>query len=175
MDALFQQRRHGRDDRHRQLVLEGEFEPFLGGFRQPHRLEQRVDFLGGGEAVGVQRKAGFFRQIGHSQHGANAAPLAGGDDGDTDQALFCFVDADGVIAPETVDARAFAGCAGVPCHRGLVFRDVDGSFVQADGERAGAFLTPVQPAGGSDKGRQTGDRALLALGREDRRSLGRSG
>jgi hypothetical protein len=129
MDVLLEQLRHSGNDRHRQLVLKCEFEPFLGGFRGPDRLEQRVDFLGPGEAVGVQREAGLFRQIWHSQHGADAAPLAGGDDGDSDQALFGFVDADGVVPPETVDARAFARAAGIPGHRGFVFRDVDGGFM----------------------------------------------
>ena len=111
------------------LYSSAQFEPFGRGAGFPDRLEQGVDFVGMGQAVGVDGIARVPGEVGHAQHGADAAPLGGGDDGDADQALLRWVDADGIVPAETVDSGAFAGCAGVPGDGGLVFRDVDRGFV----------------------------------------------
>ncbi len=172
VDRLFQQFGHGGDDGHRQLVFQGAFEPLRRGAGFPDGLEQRVDLVGVGQAVGVDRVVRVLGEIGHAQHGADASPLGGGDDGDADQAVFCGIDADGVVAAETIDPGTFAGCTCVPGDGGFVFRNVDRGFMNADGETAAADRSAVQAGSGGDEGGETGNDAGLAVGCQGWRTLG---
>src|SRR3954471_21201537 len=94
--------------------------------------------MGVDQAVGVDGVARVFCQIGHSQHGADASPLSWSNDDHADEAVFGGIDADRVVAAETVDAGAWARSAGVPGDGGFVLRDIDGGFVDADRESAAA-------------------------------------
>ena len=161
MDALFQQFFHRRNDCHRQFITQRQFEPLLGRFGRPDRLEQRIDFLRRGKAIGVEGESLFLCEVGHAQHLANAAPLAGRYDGDADQALFRLVNTDGIVTTESVDARPRARFSGVPSNGRFVFGDVDGGFVDADREGAGTVIAAEQPAGGGDKRSKAGDRRPL--------------